>query len=93
MNARMDKRPCLLSHVAWEGSILRGFWHPRWGSPEEDAMAARVLVTGAGGFIGHHMVQYLLSAGHWVRGVDIKEPGSDTSAAHESELLDPRRCE
>lgn len=33
----------------------------------------RVLVTGAGGFIGGHLVQYLKGLGFWVRGVDIKE--------------------
>ena len=32
----------------------------------------RVLVTGAGGFIGHHLVKRLKADGHWVRGVDIK---------------------
>jgi D-arabinose 1-dehydrogenase-like Zn-dependent alcohol dehydrogenase len=34
----------------------------------------RVLVTGAGGFIGHHLVNYLVDRGYWVRGVDVKEP-------------------
>ena len=34
----------------------------------------RVLVTGAGGFIGHHLTTYLVERGYWVRGVDIKEP-------------------
>ena len=38
------------------------------------SMAPRVLVTGAGGFIGHHLVTYLKERGYWVRGVDIKEP-------------------
>ena len=32
------------------------------------------LVTGAGGFIGHHLVTYLQRYGYWVRGVDIKPP-------------------
>jgi len=54
-------------------------------------MAARVLVTGAGGFIGHHMVKYLVDSGHWVRGADIKYPEYETSAAQEFELLDLRR--
>jgi nucleoside-diphosphate-sugar epimerase len=31
----------------------------------------RVLVTGAGGFIGHHLVTALKQRGCWVRGVDI----------------------
>lgn len=34
----------------------------------------RVLVTGAGGFIGHHLVRRLKAEGFWVRGVDIKTP-------------------
>jgi nucleoside-diphosphate-sugar epimerase len=51
----------------------------------------RVLVTGAGGFIGHHLVKFLVSRGYWVRGVDIKEPEYEPTAAHEFELLDLRR--
>ena len=35
---------------------------------------ARILVTGAGGFIGHHLVNRLKAEGHWVRGVDLKHP-------------------
>ena len=54
-------------------------------------MATRVLVTGAGGFIGHHLVKYLVRNGFRVRGVDIKEPEYEPSAAHEFELLDLRR--
>ena len=34
-------------------------------------MKEKVLVTGAGGFIGHHLVKYLIAKGYWVRGVDI----------------------
>ena len=34
----------------------------------------KVLVTGAGGFIGHHLVTYLKRHGYWVRGVDVKPP-------------------
>jgi GDP-D-mannose 3',5'-epimerase len=51
---------------------------------------ARVLVTGAGGFIGHHLVAYLKRRGYWVRGVDIKLPEYERSAADEFELLDLR---
>lgn len=34
----------------------------------------KVCVTGAGGFIGYHLAEELKRRGHWVRGVDIKEP-------------------
>ena len=37
-------------------------------------IARRVLVTGAGGFIGHPLVTHLKCDGYWVRGVDIKQP-------------------
>ena len=51
----------------------------------------RVLVTGAGGFIGHHLVTFLHEKGYWVRGADIKYPEYRTSDADEFELLDLRR--
>jgi len=54
-------------------------------------VATRVLVTGAGGFIGHHLVKYLVNKGYWVRGVDIKHPEYELSPSHEFELLDLRR--
>ncbi len=57
----------------------------------EEQMSARVLVTGAGGFIGHHLVNFLQQKGYWVRGVDIKHPEYARTAAHEFELLDLRR--
>ncbi|MGH7504144.1 MAG: NAD-dependent epimerase/dehydratase family protein [Longimicrobiales bacterium] len=49
------------------------------------------LVTGAGGFIGHHMVKYLKAEGFTVRGVDIKEPEFEATAADSFEVLDLRR--
>lgn len=55
------------------------------------AFKAKVLVTGAGGFIGHHLTSYLVDRGYWVRGVDIKEPEYEATHAHEFELLDLRR--
>jgi GDP-D-mannose 3',5'-epimerase len=51
----------------------------------------RILVTGAGGFIGHHLVTRLKSEGHWVRGVDIKLPEFSVTDVDEFELLDLRR--
>ena len=50
----------------------------------------RTLVTGAGGFIGHHLVKRLKADGHWVRGVDMKYPGYEPTVADEFELLDLR---
>jgi GDP-D-mannose 3', 5'-epimerase len=62
---------------------------------ETQAMAKdiRVLVTGAGGFIGHHLVKRLKADGHWVRGVDIKEPEFEKTAADEFEVADLRQAE
>lgn len=54
---------------------------------------ARVLVTGAGGFIGSHLSTYLKGKGYWVRGVDIKRPEFSTTDADEFLLLDLRRWE
>ncbi len=53
----------------------------------------RALVTGAGGFIGHHLVKFLKKKGYWVRGVDIKFPEYEESAADEFEILDLRRSD
>lgn len=44
-------------------------------------MRKTALVTGAGGFIGSHLVKRLKSLGYWVRGADLKYPEfSGTSA-------------
>ena len=43
----------------------------------------KALVLGAGGFIGHHMVNRLKEEGYWVRGVDIKKPSFSKSNADE----------
>ncbi|NQU74353.1 MAG: NAD-dependent epimerase/dehydratase family protein [Candidatus Omnitrophica bacterium] len=51
----------------------------------------KILVTGAGGFIGHHLVKYLKKKDYWVRGVDIKHPEFESSEADEFELLDLRQ--
>src|SRR3989442_235266 len=53
----------------------------------------RVLVTGAGGFIGHHLVRALKEDGYWIRGVDIKSPEFEASPADEFEVLDLRNRE
>jgi GDP-D-mannose 3', 5'-epimerase len=51
---------------------------------------ARVLVTGAGGFIGHHLVSSLRAQGYWVRGVDLKHPEFCATDANEFQILDLR---
>ena len=56
-----------------------------------DGTGTRVLVTGAGGFIGHHLVTYLKQQGYWVRGVDLKYPEDTDVDADEFELRDLRR--
>ena len=53
----------------------------------------RILVTGAGGFIGHHLVKRLKNDGFWVRGVDLKPADYETSPADEFVLLDLRLWE
>lgn len=54
-------------------------------------LQTRVLVTGAGGFIGHHLVTFLKERGYWVRGADVKAPEFGATDADEFELLDLRR--
>ena len=51
----------------------------------------KVLVTGAGGFIGSHLVTFLKGKGYWVRGVDLKYPEFAETDADEFEILDLRR--
>src|SRR5438309_9464565 len=51
----------------------------------------RVLVTGAGGFIGHALVNRLKAESCFVRGVDIKYPEYESTKADEFEILDLRR--
>ncbi len=55
----------------------------------------RTLVTGAGGFIGGHLVKRLHREGHWVRGVDLKRHEFVPSVADEfviGDLRDARVC-
>lgn len=50
----------------------------------------RAVVCGAGGFIGHHLVNRLKREGFWVRGVDLKRPEFSPSQADEFMLGDLR---
>ncbi len=56
----------------------------------------KILVTGAGGFIGHHLVRFLKKKRYWVRGVDLKYP--EFSPKNEADqfllldLRDPSNC-
>jgi GDP-D-mannose 3', 5'-epimerase len=54
---------------------------------------SRILVTGAGGFIGHHLVRRMKAEGHWVRGVDIKETEFEASPADDFMVRDLRLWE
>ena len=56
----------------------------------ERFMTKRVLVCGAGGFIGGHLVRRLKNEGFWVRGVDLKNPEFAPTAADEFILGDLR---
>lgn len=53
----------------------------------------RVLVTGAGGFIGSHLVDFLKKKGYWVRGVDLKYPEFSPTSADEFLIGDLRQRE
>lgn len=56
----------------------------------------RILVLGAGGFIGSHLVKRLKRQGHYVIGVDLKYPEFSESFADEfliGDLRDPTICE
>ena len=50
----------------------------------------KAIILGAGGFIGHHLVNRLKKDGYWVRGVDIKYPEFSASKADEFIIGDLR---
>lgn len=53
-------------------------------------MTKKVLVAGAGGFIGSHLVRRLKEEGAWVRGVDLKHPDFSATQADEFVVGDLR---
>jgi GDP-D-mannose 3', 5'-epimerase len=66
-----------------------------WGEETGSVAKVRVLVTGAGGFIGHHLVSHLKQRDHWVRGIDLKGPEYARTDADEfviGDLRDPSMC-
>lgn len=50
----------------------------------------KILVCGAGGFIGSHLVRRLKEEGYWVRGVDLKYPEFSKTASDEFIIGDLR---
>ena len=50
----------------------------------------KILVCGAGGFIGYHLVKDLKSQGHYVIGADIKRPLYAPTDADEFYVYDLR---
>jgi nucleoside-diphosphate-sugar epimerase len=59
-------------------------------APPAPERSRRVAVTGAAGFIGHHLERHLRRLGCWVRGVDLLDPQYAPSAAHEHRIADLR---
>ena len=60
-------------------------------------MSEKVLVTGAGGFIGGHLIASLLEQGHDVRAVDTKEPDAwyqvhEDADNRRSDVSEPEAC-
>jgi len=48
------------------------------------------IVTGAGGFIGSHLVKRLKKEGYWIRGIDLKYPEFSKTEADDFIICDLR---
>ena len=62
----------------------------------ENGKKLKALVTGAGGFIGSHLVKLLKREGYWIRGVDLKYPEFSKTEVDDfviGDLRDPRICD
>ena len=55
-------------------------------------MSEKVLVTGAGGFIGGHLIASLLEQGHDVRAVDTKPPDALVPGARRTPTTAAATC-
>lgn len=53
-------------------------------------MSKKIVVTGAGGFVGHHLVKYLKNKGEYVVGIDVKYPEFEASVADKFVIRDLR---
>jgi GDP-D-mannose 3',5'-epimerase len=55
----------------------------------------KAIITGAGGFIGSHLTNFLKKKGYYVKGIDLKKPEFSTSQADEfiiADLRDPKQA-
>lgn len=67
-----------------------GLTHTLCGVTEPRPDQKKVIVCGAGGFIGHHLAKRYKEEGYWVRGVDIKYPEFESTHADEFIISDLR---
>lgn len=56
-------------------------------------MKKTILVTGGGGFIGHHLIKALRAEGNFVVGIDLKEPEFEKTDANDFIIGDLRKAE
>jgi GDP-D-mannose 3', 5'-epimerase len=65
---------------------------PSRSKAQEELSMNRILVSGAGGFIGSHLVKLLKAKGTWIRVADLKRPEFSRSPADDfivGDLRDP----
>jgi len=53
----------------------------------------KILICGAGGFIGNHLTSFYKKRGFWIRGVDLKYPEYNETEADDFKILDLRSLE
>ena len=62
-------------------------------SKQKGSSVITALVCGAGGFIGHHLLNRLKAQGYWVREADLKHPSFAASEADDFVIGDLCRFE